>query len=247
MFSKSDIVYRIVRDKILSGALQPGQALRERSICAELPAGRTPVREALLRLQHEGLLENGARNGKIVRVWSRDDILARFDLRCAVEGTAMRWAARRMTREIHERLIATCEKGESLVRENRLTEAEEEDVRFHNILVRASGNKEVIRAAKLFHITATILPVPTDDRGDAMMSGFSEHRKIADAVRDGDVPRAKEVFQKHIKRGIERVTAWFDRMNIETEEEWREKLATQAVSAALKESSGTVAAETYAG
>ncbi len=95
--SLRDQVYERLREAILTGDLAPGAPLVEAEIAASLSASRTPVREALMRLETEGMIEPRGLRGSVVRELRRDEIDCIFEIREALETLAARRASRRMT------------------------------------------------------------------------------------------------------------------------------------------------------
>jgi DNA-binding GntR family transcriptional regulator len=95
--SLRDQVYERLREAILTGDLPPGAPLVEAEIAASLSASRTPVREALMRLETEGMIEPRGMRGSVVRELRRDEIDCIFEIREALETLAARRASRRMT------------------------------------------------------------------------------------------------------------------------------------------------------
>lgn len=136
-------VYGLLQQAIVSGELQPGQRVRDVDLAAQLGVSRTPVREALQRLEDEGLVETLP--GALTRVVPLDTQAAReaFPVVAVLHGLAARLAVEQLTErdlallcQANERLGAALEAGD-------VTRAIHADDTFHNVLVRASGNSEI--------------------------------------------------------------------------------------------------------
>ena len=136
-------VYGLLQQAIVSGELQPGQRVRDVDLAAQLGVSRTPVREALQRLEDEGLVETLP--GALTRVVPLDTQAAReaFPVVAVLHGLAARLAVEQLTerdlallRQANERLGAALEAGD-------VTRAVQADDAFHSVLVRASGNSEI--------------------------------------------------------------------------------------------------------
>ena len=111
--SLRDQVYDRLRAAILSGDLAPGAPIIEAEIAATLGASRTPVREALRRLETEGMLEPRGNRGSVVRELHLDEVVCIFEIREALETLAARRAARRMDERNYaelERLVERMQK-----------------------------------------------------------------------------------------------------------------------------------------
>src|SRR4051794_11902287 len=91
--SRSARIARTIRGAIIDGRLKPGQPLRESELAEELGTSRTPIREALLLLQSEGLVEASPNRGSVVRSYDATDLAETYALRAVLEGYATRCAA----------------------------------------------------------------------------------------------------------------------------------------------------------
>ena len=138
--SLRDQIYDRLRAAILSGDLAPGAPVIEAEIAAKLGASRTPVREALRRLETEGMLEPRGARGSVVRELKRDEVECIFEIREALETLAARRASRRMTERDFtdfERLLERMAKHV-----DDPSEMERLDTEFHDrILALAEGNR----------------------------------------------------------------------------------------------------------
>lgn len=139
-------VYYLVQRAIISGELQPGQRVRDLDLAAQLGVSRTPVREALQRLEDEGLVETLP--GALTRIVPLDTQAAReaFPVVAVLHALATRLAVETLTeqdlaslRQANESLVAALEAGD-------VTRAIQADDRFHDVFVRASANSEIQHA-----------------------------------------------------------------------------------------------------
>jgi DNA-binding GntR family transcriptional regulator len=139
-------VYHLVQRAIVSGELPPGQRVRDLDLAAQLGVSRTPVREALQRLEDEGLVETLP--GALTRIMPLDTQVAReaFPVVAVLHALATRLAVETLTeqdfaslRQANESLVAALEAED-------VTRAVEADDRFHDVFVRASANSEVQHA-----------------------------------------------------------------------------------------------------
>src|SRR5947199_10401231 len=100
----------LIREAILDGRLEPGRRLKEEELARELGISRTPVREALLMLQAEGLVVSTPNRGAMVRVHDAEDLDDLYQLRALLEGHATRRAATRISEQEIEALRESCER-----------------------------------------------------------------------------------------------------------------------------------------
>lgn len=137
--SKADYVHQVLREEIISGKLSAGAPVPQDEIARRLGVSITPVREALRRLESEGLISYRSHRGATVSELSREAVLELYLLRGAIEGLCARLAAERITddelatlRELHEQMLRDFEAG-------RVENLAEDSRRFHDLIARAGG------------------------------------------------------------------------------------------------------------
>ena len=212
MQTAQESVYRRLRDELINGQWKGGESLSEPKLAARFGVNRNPVREALLRLAAEGLLERSPGVGCRVPRWDIDAVSDMYQLREAIEGMAARLAAERVDRV----LLLRMEHEENLFEE--LTdidggppEAYESDLRFHQFLIEASGNRALRRAwdqNRIFLVSSRQLiayaegkrktPVARDPRID-----IEEHRHILAALQQRDPNEAEAAARAHVADALE--------------------------------------------
>ncbi len=203
--SLRDQVYDRLRAAILSGEMPAGSPVIEADIALRLGASRTPVREALRRLETEGMLEPRGGRGTVVRELKRDEVTCIFEIREALESLAARRASRRMIerdyREI-ERLIERMRKHVDDV-----AEMERLDTAFHDrILAHADG----IRLKRMLgDLRSDILPwrfvsLATLERRAATVD---EHASMLAAMKARDEPAITEATSRHIANTLAAVVS----------------------------------------
>src|SRR5689334_22489258 len=136
----SEGVARILRAEIFSGQLRPGEPLPERLLAEQLGVSRTPVREALLTLQSEGLVELTPNRGATVRTITSHDITQIYDLRRVLESYAAREAARARSREDLDALEEAHAKLERISRSGTAADQAQADLAFHTTLSESAGS-----------------------------------------------------------------------------------------------------------
>lgn len=191
-----DQVYDRLRAMILSGEIAPGSPVIELDIAARFGASRTPIREALRRLEAEGMLEPRGARGTIVRALKSEEVFCILEIREALEKIAALRASRRMQPNEFTRL-------ESLVEQMRhsvddLSEMERLDTAFHDeILAHAEG----IRLKRMLgDLRSDILPLrpfalATLERRQAVVN---EHASMLDAIRSHDEDAITQATHLHI-------------------------------------------------
>ena len=190
---------RILREAILSGELAPGQVLGEELLGKRLGISRTPVREALVLLQLDGLVELPANRRAVVRTFTAADLDEMHSLRAVLEGHAAREATGRLTPRDFLALEQSCERYGALATEDAdLPQLVEENLLFHDTIVRAAGSE---RLAQMIRST-TALPMiyrsymtySRENRDRALQ----DHRAILEALQAGDAALAESRMRGHV-------------------------------------------------
>ncbi len=194
-----ELVFESLREAILSGQLKPGERLMEIQLAEEMGVSRTPVREAIRKLELEGTVVMIPRKGAYVAGLSMKDIADVFEIRGALEGLAAELASERITEEEMEELERYLVKTAEDIDVGDLGQVVQTDTDFHSLLYRASRNS---RLSQIIHnlreqiqrFRATSLSYP-----GRMKNALEEHRKIVEAIaaRDGDL--ARKLAQEHIE------------------------------------------------
>lgn len=193
--------YAAIRASILSGEFPPGDHLKEEQLAARIGISRTPVREALRRLNAEAVVEFVPNQGAFVAKWSAEEVRDIFQMRSLLEGLAVERAARYATEAQVEELSALAEEmialgaapGEGTIQ--RIAEA---NSRFHQTIIAAASS------ARLSAVIAQIIQIPvvlrTFHRYDphALQRSLFHHREIVAALRARDGEWAASVMRSHI-------------------------------------------------
>jgi DNA-binding GntR family transcriptional regulator len=196
----SESAYEAIRAAILSGDFARGERLREEALATLAGVSRTPVREALRRLDAEGIVEFTPNRGARVPAWSRQELNELYELRAMLEGYGARLAASRVTPEELEELADLARRMESLSREGSAA-ADEMTVlngRFHQAIVQASRNTQ------LDSLVRGMMDVPLITRTferyspGRMQASCAHHHELVEALRAGDPVWAESVMRNHI-------------------------------------------------
>jgi DNA-binding GntR family transcriptional regulator len=194
-----ELVLDAIRSAIMSGILQPRERLMEIQMADELGVSRTPIREALRKLELEGFIVMVPRKGAYVADLSFKDIADVFEIRAALEGLAAGLAAERITEEeleVMERLLV--EKQEAITN-NDIGKLVEVDTKFHEMLYKASRNERLSsiisnlrEQIQRFRLTSLSFP-------GRMKESLEEHKKIVEAIQSRDIQIARHLAQEHIE------------------------------------------------
>jgi DNA-binding GntR family transcriptional regulator len=189
-------VYDKLRAEIISGALAPGSPLREIPLAARFGVSRTPVREALRRLEQDRLLVPGGR-GMLVRAIDPHEVVQVYELRVLLEAEAAGHAAR-------ERRTADLARLEGLLaRDQALTDPDDAtrtrtNLEFHSALWHATHNPVLVDLLERLTTHVVHAPHSTLSVGDRWRHALDEHARLVDAIRDRDEPAARAVAGAHL-------------------------------------------------
>ena len=194
-----DVVFQTLRQAILSGKLQPGERLMEIHLARELGVSRTPVREAIRKLELEGLVNMIPRRGAVVGEITRTDLEDVLEVREALEELAVRKACENMTEEDIQALKAAADKFRKCVENEDLMASAQADVSFHEIISEATGNRRLIQI--LNNLREQIYRYRLENLKDkkAYPILIREHSAILKALENKDVDAATEALRGHIK------------------------------------------------
>ena len=189
-------VYERLRESIVHGDYPAGEPLIETTLAAQFSVSRTPIREALRRLEQDGLVERGSR-GMHVRSRSPEEILEIYEVRVTLEVAAARAAAERRTpldlarlEKIHHAMLAaSTEDSERLASTNR---------KFHEIVWSMSHNATLIDLLTRLHAHLIRYHETTLTFQDRWQAVLKEHAQMIEAIKDGDRELAGQIAEKHM-------------------------------------------------
>ncbi|KGK89460.1 GntR family transcriptional regulator [Desulfosporosinus sp. HMP52] len=209
-----EIVFESMRDAILSGVLEPGERLMEIQLAEEMGVSRTPVREAIRKLELENFVVMIPRKGAYVAGVSSKDVADVFEIRSALEGLAAGLAAERITEDELEQMERVLFYRANAEGEMDLDQIVKSDTDFHALVYSASRNERLIQILanlreQIQRFRATSLAVPGRNK-----LALEEHRMIVEALRKHDSEEAQSLAMAHI---VTAENVMFDVLSIKTE------------------------------
>ena len=204
--SLKDEAYRRIKTLILSDALSGGDMLDIDWLASELGISRTPLREALLRLEQEGLVETIPCKGTFVVDVSKKAVEEIYQVREALEALAVRLATPVIPSEELEEMGAFLASVGDEIERGDFEHHFESDTQFHELIVRHCGN--VVLQQVLGTLTDRIYRVRVFSKSQAgyhMKQSFREHGLILDAIKERDVARAERLMAEHIRNAGNRI------------------------------------------
>jgi len=193
-----DDATQILREAILEGRFTAGARLRQTDLADQLTISRTPVRDALGRLQHEGLVELLPRGGVRVAVLALEEAAELYDLREVLDGLAARLAAQRATPATLGRLEKALSRMARCLSRNDTNQWFGAHVAFHDEIMQASGNARLLALAPLVRLSIQRFHPVLLRTPHRLADADREHREIHAAIAAGDAERAERVARAHI-------------------------------------------------
>ncbi len=195
----TDWVYEELKAAIVDLRLAPGDPLREASLAGQLGVSKTPIREALTRLEQEGLVETTSFKGAVVTGYSRQDLIEIYELRELLETAAARTAAESMAEADRARLSRICRESHKLKKDRDAAGlaallSEFDDVVFdqvRNSRIRALIENLRAHLTRIGHLTAEI--------PGRIEASVDEHEKIVEAIAARDPELAERQMREHIR------------------------------------------------
>lgn len=202
-----DVVFNTLRQAILKGDMEPGERLMEITLANKLGVSRTPIREAIRKLELEGLVNMIPRKGAIVASISEKDMRDVLEVRITLEELAVKLAIKNMDEEDIEMLVKAGKNFENAVISHDIVEICEADVAFHDIIYNRTGNNRLIQIISNLReqMYRYRLEYIKDARTHSIL--ISEHNDIIKCLKNKDVAAAQEAVREHVnnqERGIVR-------------------------------------------
>lgn len=194
----SEHAYRVLRDRIVRLELRPGRVLREVDLMEELGIGRTPLREAIKRLELEGLVRVQSRRGTSVTDVAAADIVHISEVRATLEAFAAGLAAVRLSNGHRAALTEL----RAALDEPATDETQDHwirlDERVHRLLWEGSGNPYLVATLDRYFALSLRIWYLVLDRVPGLGAAVHDQRGVLDAVLVGDQRRARETMRAHV-------------------------------------------------
>ena len=191
-------VFNAIENAILDGEYKDGDSLNELKLSKELGVSRTPVREALMQLELEGLVKNVPNKGAVVIGVTEQDIHDIYEIRIRIEGLAARLCAENITDDELHALEQIVDLQEFYLLKNDTEQIWKLDSDFHKIIYDASRSRPLRFTLSNFHNyikKARDISVQTEGRAEKTVA---EHRAILDAIKEHNGSLSEQLTAKHI-------------------------------------------------
>ena len=195
-----EMVYEELKMQILTGAIVPGTRMMEVELAETMGVSRTPIREAIRKLEKEGLVTIRPRRGAYASLISSDDMLEILEVRQYMEGLAAYFAASRMTPDQLDELKKFAAKYNEALEDGDMETLIDYDTKFHRAIAEACNNQVLLKMIEQLQemvLRFRYIYYDTFRRAENMPA---EHQAIMDAIARGDEDAAQEAANIHIDR-----------------------------------------------
>ena len=197
-----DVVFETLRDAIITQVLKPGERLMEIQLADEMGVSRTPVREAIRKLELEGLVVMVPRKGAYVAGVSMKDIHEVYEVRAALEMLAVTLAAERITEEeldaLEQQVLRESE-AESDTDEHALDNIIYIDSSFHDIIYQAAHNQRLVQFVNILQEQLQRFRAASLSRPGRSKTALDEHKQIVEALAERNGELAAKLAKEHIE------------------------------------------------
>ncbi|AFK85771.1 MULTISPECIES: GntR family transcriptional regulator [Thermoanaerobacterium] len=194
-----DIVFDYMKNAIITGEFKPGERLMEVQLAEKLGVSRTPVREAIRKLELDGLVVMVPRKGAYVSDLSTKDLLNAFEVRQSLEGLAASLAAERITDDELKKLKDVLDKFYEGIQENDVEKLIKYDQEFHDLIFNASRNEKLVQIMNNLqeHVHRFRVRYISDFKKSKKL--YQEHKKILESLEMRSSDNAQKWAEKHIQ------------------------------------------------
>jgi DNA-binding GntR family transcriptional regulator len=199
--SVGDAVYDALKTAITKGDLPPGQRLVERQLSLRLHTSRIPIREAIKKLEKDGLVEKLLKRGFVVKSVTEAEIEETFGIRSVLESYAARLATERLTDVLMKGLGKTIQAYKDALANNDAEQMMTANAQFHELIYKASGSEKLHALINMFkNYISRYRKTLLTTREFAKVS-LEDHIRMLEAMSARDKEKVEELVRKHILRG----------------------------------------------
>ncbi|SDL98354.1 transcriptional regulator, GntR family [Bacillus sp. OK048] len=193
--------YNIMKKQFLEGQYEPGERIIELQFAEKLGISRGPLREAIRMLMHDGLLIQDDRSVHLFKP-TLEDIIEVFQCREYLELLAVRLASKNMTGTLQQKLSLNIQNLREAVEKNSKKDISAYDQEFHDLIIYASKNKQLIELMTKIQIKITYMRNNIFRNYHTRLDFTDEHKSIFQALVDNDIAKAEEEMRNHIESNL---------------------------------------------
>jgi DNA-binding GntR family transcriptional regulator len=192
-----------IRRLIVKGDLQLGEALSETALATALGVSKTPIREALLRLKTEGLVDIQPQRGTFVFRMGADEVRTLSEFRDVLEISALRLGMRRDARALGRTLKRIVADMNASLADDDAARYREQDGLFHECIIESCANHHLTRSYTTIAFRVQALRNRLSANPHLNAQSFKQHRMLAQLIAGGQTAKAASLLKKHIAQTLE--------------------------------------------
>ena len=200
-----DVVFNTLRRAILRGELKPGERLMEIQLANKLGVSRTPIREAIRKLELEGLVLMIPRKGAEVAEITEKNLRDVLEVRCALEELAVQLACDRIERNRIRELHAAAAHFRDILDSDDITQIAAADEAFHDVIFKATGNERLIQLLNNLREQMYRCRIEYLKKKECYPQLLKEHATIMKAIEEHDKEKATRITGQHINNQVDTV------------------------------------------
>ena len=209
VMSQGEAAYHRLYEAIRSGDFRPGDRLREIEVAKRLDLSRTPVREALRKLESDGIVEHRPRLGAVIRTLIPSEVVELYEMRLVLERTAAQMAAKHANDAEIDLLNDLNDQIAALGDDTQQAAALNQD--FHHRIYLASRNRFLLASARGLNNALMLLGPTTLDDEARIKTVCAQHARIIEAIRAGDQTAAGDAAEAHLQTSLRHRLKGLDR------------------------------------
>lgn len=198
-----ELIFHYLRELIVNGKLAPGDHLVEEELAKGFNVSRTPIREAIRKLELEGLVKRSPRRGVVVREFTLEDIEEIYDIRSVLEGYAARLAAKNVDDERIYKLKNLLRQMKESIKKGKGLEEMELHKKWHLILYAASNNTRLESLLNDYADYLQFFRMVSLQKPGRLAETIEQHELLIQAIESGDGELAEKRARDHVARGKE--------------------------------------------
>jgi DNA-binding GntR family transcriptional regulator len=199
--SVGEVVYDTLKGAITKGDLPPGQRLIEHQLALQLRTSRIPIREAIKKLEKDGLVERLLKRGFVVRSVTEAEIEETFGIRAVLESYAAYLATEQLTDVLMKTLENSVQAYTDALARNDVERMMIANAQFHETIYKASGSEKLRTLINNFRDYISRYRKTLLVTRDFAKISLQDHMQMIDAMKEGDKEKVEELVRKHILRG----------------------------------------------
>lgn len=198
--SQGEVAYHRLFEAIRSGQFRPGDRLREVEVAETLALSRTPVREALRKLENDGIVEHRPRMGAVIRTLTTPEVVELYEMRLVLERTAAEMAAKHANAAEIDFLTDLNTQIEAAGEDTQHAAALNQD--FHRRIYLAARNRFLLASARALNNALMLLGPTTLDDEARIKTVSAQHTQIIAAIAEGDQKAAGDAAEAHLQASL---------------------------------------------